>query len=143
MSAEDVGGWLFELPMKVADSALVRGDETALGLLDRLDVVNAGWLAEKGHNQSVTVNVRADEWDGVRERVWERGVEGRLGGVSFLPDSGIVYYGTPLTDLTEAEYDARVAALPDVDWSALATYETGISEGSRTFACSGGSCEIV
>ena len=143
MSAEDVGGWLFELPMKVADSALVRGDETALGLLDRLDVVNAGWLAEKGHNQSVTVNVRADEWDGVRERVWERGVEGRLGGVSFLPDSGIVYYGTPLTDLTEAEYAARVAALPDVDWSALALYETGVSEGSRTFACAGGSCEIV
>lgn len=143
MSAEDVGGWLFELPMQVADSALVRGDETALGLLDRLDVVNAGWLAEKGHNQSVTVNVRADEWDGVRERVWERGSSGRLGGVSFLPDSGIVYYGTPLTDLTEAEYAARVAALPDVDWSAVAMYETGISEGARTFACAGGSCEIV
>ena len=143
MQPEDVGGWLFELPMRVADSALVRGDETALGLLDRLDVVNAGWLAEKGHNQSVTVNVRADEWDGVRERVWERGVEGRLGGVSFLPDSGIVYYGTPLTDLSEDEYDARVAALPDVDWSALARFETGVSEGARTFACAGGSCEIV
>ena len=143
MAPEDVGAWLFELPMQVADSAVVRADETALGLLDRLDVINDGWLAEKGHNQSVTVNVRADEWDGVRERVWARGIEGRLGGVSFLPDSGVVYYGTPLTDLSEDEYAARVAALPDVDWAELAKYETGISEGGRTFACAGGSCELV
>ena len=139
---EDVGGWLFELPMEVGASALVRAGETALGLLDRLDVINTGWLAEKGHNQSVTVSVRAHEWDGVRERVWERGSAGRLGGVSFLPDSGIVYYGTPLTDLTEAEYTARVAALPDVDWSTLALYENGVSEGAQTLACAGGACEL-
>jgi len=142
-SPEDVGGWLFELPMEVGPQALVRAGETALGLLDRLDVINTGWLAEKGHNQSVTVNVRAHEWDGVRERVWERGSAGRLGGVSFLPDSGIVYYGTPLTDLTEAEYAARVAALPVVDWSTLALYENGVSEAAQTFACTSGACSIV
>jgi ribonucleoside-diphosphate reductase alpha chain len=139
---EDVGGWLFELPMEVGPQALVRAGETALGLLDRLDVINTGWLAEKGHNQSVTVSVRAHEWDGVRERVWERGSAGRLGGVSFLPDDGAVYYGTPLTDLTEAEYAARVAALPDVDWSALTLYENGVSEGAQTFACANGACAL-
>jgi ribonucleoside-diphosphate reductase alpha chain len=140
---EDVGGWLFELPMEVGASALVRAGETAVGLLDRLDVINTGWLAEKGHNQSVTVSVRAHEWDGVRERVWERGSAGRLGGVSFLPDDGAVYYGTPLTDLTEAEYAARVAALPAVDWSTLALYENGVSEAAQTFACTSGACSIV
>jgi ribonucleoside-diphosphate reductase alpha chain len=140
---EDVGGWLFELPMEVGPAALVRAGETALGLLDRLDVINTGWLAEKGHNQSVTVSVRAHEWDGVRERVWERGSAGRLGGVSFLPDSKVVYYGMPLTDLTEAEYAARVAALPVVDWSTLALYENGVSEAAQTFACTSGACAIV
>jgi hypothetical protein len=65
-----------------------------------------------------------------------------LGGVSFLPDDGAVYYGTPLTDLTEAEYAARVAALPDVDWSALALYENGVSEGAQTFACANGACAL-
>jgi ribonucleoside-diphosphate reductase alpha chain len=142
-SPEAVGGWLFELPMEVGASALVRAGETALGLLDRLDVINTGWLAEKGHNQSVTVSVRAHEWDGVRERVWERGSAGRLGGVSFLPDDGAVYYGMPLTTLEDGEYAARVAALPDVDWSALALYENGVSEAAQTFACTSGACSIV
>jgi hypothetical protein len=63
--------------------------------------------------------------------------------VSFLPDSGVVYYGTPLTDLTEAEYAARVAALPAVDWSTLALYENGVSEAAQTFACTSGACSIV
>jgi len=140
--AESPSAWLFEFPMAAAPGALLRTQETALSLLDRLDVVNAGWLGEKGHNQSVTVNVRPEEWDGVRERIWERGSEGRLGGVSFFPDSGAVYYGQPRTSLTQAEYEARLAALPAVDWGRLAEFETGVSEGAQTLACGGGACEL-
>lgn len=140
--AAEPNAWLFEFPMAAAPGALLRTQETALSLLDRLDVVNGGWLAEKGHNQSVTVNVRPEEWDGVRERIWERGSEGRLGGVSFFPDSGAVYYGQPRTSLTAAEYEARLAALPVVDWARLAEYETGVSEGAQTLACGGGACEL-
>jgi ribonucleoside-diphosphate reductase alpha chain len=134
--------WLFEFPMAAAPGALLRTQETALSLLDRLDVVNRGWLGERGHNQSVTVNVRPDEWDGVKERIWERGDAGELGGVSFFPDEGAVYYGQPRTSLTVAEYEARLAALPVVDWVELARYETGVSEGAQTLACGGGACEL-
>ena len=134
--------WLFEFPMAAAPGALLRTQETALSLLDRLDVVNRGWLSEKGHNQSVTVNVRPDEWDGVKERIWERGDAGELGGVSFFPDEGAVYYGQPRTSLTADEYEARLAALPTVDWGRLAEYETGVSEGAQTLACGGGACEL-
>jgi ribonucleoside-diphosphate reductase alpha chain len=134
--------WLFEFPMAAAPGALLRTQETALSLLDRLDVVNRGWLAEKGHNQSVTVNVRPHEWDGVKERIWERGSSGELGGVSFFPDEGAVYYGQPRTSLSVEEYDARLAALPAVDWGRLAEFETGVSEGAQTLACGGGSCEL-
>jgi ribonucleoside-triphosphate reductase len=134
--------WLFEFPMAAAPGALLRTQETALSLLDRLDVVNRGWLAERGHNQSVTVNVRPDEWDGVKERIWERGDAGELGGVSFFPDEGAVYYGQPRTSLTVAEYEVRLAALPAVDWARLAEYETGVSEGAQTLACGGGACEL-
>jgi hypothetical protein len=52
-------------------------------------------------------------------------------------------HAQPLTDLTEAEYAARVAALPVVDWSALALYENGVSEAAQTFACTSGACSIV
>jgi ribonucleoside-diphosphate reductase alpha chain len=134
--------WLFEFPMAAAPGALLRTQETALSLLDRLDVVNRGWLAERGHNQSVTVNVRPDEWDGVKERIWERGDAGELGGVSFFPDEGAVYYGQPRTSLSVEEYEARLAALPAVDWARLAEYETGVSEGAQMLACGGGACEL-
>lgn len=134
--------WLFEFPMAAAPGALLRTQETALSLLDRLDVVNRGWLGEKGHNQSVTVNVRPDEWDGVKERIWERGDAGELGGVSFFPDEGAVYYGQPRTSLSADEYEARLAALPAVDWGRLAEFETGVSEGAQTLACGGGACEL-
>ena len=134
--------WLFEFPMAAAPGALLRTQETALSLLDRLDVVNRGWLSEKGHNQSVTVNVRPHEWDGVKERIWERGSSGELGGVSFFPDEGAVYYGQPRTSLTADEYGARLAALPAVDWGRLAEFETGVSEGAQTLACGGGACEL-
>ena len=140
--ATEPNAWLFEFPMAAAPGALLRTQETALSLLDRLDVVNRGWLSEKGHNQSVTVNVRPDEWDGVKERIWERGDAGELGGVSFFPDEGAVYYGQPRTSLTADEYEARLAALPAVDWGRLAEYETGVSEGAQTLACGGGACEL-
>jgi ribonucleoside-triphosphate reductase (thioredoxin) len=142
LGATEPSAWLFEFPMAAAPGALLRTQETALGLLDRLDVVNRGWLGEKGHNQSVTVNVRPDEWDGVKERIWERGDAGELGGVSFFPDEGAVYYGQPRTSLTADEYEARLAALPVVDWGRLAEYETGVSEGAQTLACGGGACEL-
>lgn len=136
-----VDGWLFELPMAAPAGALVRADEGAVDLLERVEVINRGWLGEKGHNQSVTVNVRPDEWDRVRDWVWSH--RHGLGGVSFLPYDGGAYYGTPLTDLGAEDYEARTAALPVVDWSRLAEYENGVSEGAQTFACAGGACSIV
>lgn len=136
-----VDGWLFELPMAAPAGALVRADEGALDLLERVEVINRGWLGEKGHNQSVTVNVKPDEWDRVRDWVWDH--RHGLGGVSFLPFDGGAYYGTPLTDLSREDYEARVAALPDVDWLRLAEFENGVSEGAQTFACAGGACSIV
>lgn len=136
-----VDGWLFELPMAAPAGALVRADEGAVDLLERVEVINRGWLGEKGHNQSVTVNVRPDEWDRVRDWVWEH--RHGLGGVSLLPYDGGQYYGTPLTDLAAEDYEARTAALPSVDWSRLAEFENGVSEGAQTFACAGGACSIV
>jgi len=63
--------------------------------------------------------------------------------VSFFPFDGAVYYGQPLSDLSQDEYAKRVEALPPVDWARLAVYETGVSEAAQTFACVGGACSIV
>ena len=138
---EEVTGWTFELPMKAPEGSLCRKDETALGTLERISLLNRSWLAHKGHNQSATINVREDEWAEVGAWVFQN-IE-NAGGLSFFPYDDHVYYGAPYEEIDEARYNELAAELPEVDWSMLAQYETGISEGHGTFACAGGACAIV
>ena len=141
LAPEAVGGWTFEVPVRAPEGAFTREDETAIQMLERIDLLNRSWLAVKGHNQSATVNVREHEWDEVGAWVFEH--LDKIGGLSFFPYDDHVYYGAPLEEITEAEYEARLAALPTVDWSRMASFENGFAEGQQTFACTSGACSIV
>lgn len=138
---DQVSDWTFEIPMKAPEGSLCRKDEKALDTLERIALLNRSWLAYKGHNQSATINVRESEWDEVGSWVFEN-IE-RAGGLSFFPYDDHVYRGAPYEEIDEARYNELAAELPEVDWSILAKYETGISEGHGTFACAGGACAIV
>ncbi len=141
LAPEAVGGWTFEVPVRAPEGAFTREDETAIQMLERIDLLNRSWLAVKGHNQSATVNVREHEWDEVGAWVFEH--LDKIGGLSFFPYDDHVYYGAPLEEITEAEYEARLASLPEVDWSRMASFENGFAEGQQTFACTSGACSIV
>lgn len=141
LAPEAVGGWTFEVPVRAPEGAFTRKDETAIQMLERIDLLNRSWLSVKGHNQSATVNVREHEWDEVGAWVFEH--LDKIGGLSFFPYDDHVYYGAPLEEITEAEYEARLAALPTVDWSRMAEFENGFAEGQQTFACTSGACSIV
>jgi ribonucleoside-diphosphate reductase alpha chain len=138
-----VTAWSFEFPIAAPAGALCRDDESPIGALERVRAVTAGWLAEKGHSVSATIYVKQDEWRDVGD--WYYAHRTEIGGLTFYPaDEGSVsMHAQPLTDLTEAEYAERVAALPVVDWSTLALYENGVSEAAQTFACTSGACSIV
>jgi ribonucleoside-diphosphate reductase alpha chain len=95
------------------------------------------------HNPSVTIEYRPEEFMAVGSELygsyWEIAQ-----GLSFLPRSEHVYKQAPYEEITKEEYDKRVAAFPDLDWSKLAEYEKeDNTKSSQTLACAGGSCEIV
>lgn len=141
IGADAVTSWSFEFPRKAPVGALIADRESALDQVRRYLRVLESYTGERGHNVSATIYVKPHEWDELGEWVWAH--IARIGGLSFYPVEDHGYHAAPLEVLTAEDYEARTAALPVVDWSRLAEYENGVSEGAQTFACAGGACSIV
>ncbi|MFI6512948.1 hypothetical protein ACIBCT_35565 [Streptosporangium sp. NPDC050855] len=81
------------------------------------------------------------EWDTVREWVWTHRAD--LSGVAFLPFSDHTYAQAPYQEITKEEYEAAVAAMPDVRWADLIFYENEDgTTGSQEFACTADGCDV-
>lgn len=141
IGADAVTSWSFEFPRKAPVGALIADRESALDQVRRYLRVLESYTGERGHNVSATIYVKPHEWDELGEWVWAH--IDRIGGLSFYPVEDHGYHAAPLEVLTAEDYEARTAALPSVDWSRLAEFENGVSEGAQTFACAGGACSIV
>ena len=131
---------VFSFPMKSPIGAVTRNDMTAIEQLELWLVYQRHWCE---HKPSITVTVRDHEWMEVGAWVYKHFDE--VSGVSFLPHSDHTYQQAPYQDCTEREYLDALALMPErIDWSRLSEYETeDTSKGTQTFACVGGSCEIV
>ncbi len=131
---------VFSFPMKSPQGAVTRNDMTALEQLNLWLVYQRHWCE---HKPSVTITVRDHEWLAVGAWVYEHFDE--VSGVSFLPHSDHTYQQAPYQDCDKETYEKALAAMPaKIDWSKLSDYETeDTSKGTQTFACVGGSCEIV
>jgi len=131
---------VFSFPQKSPEGAVTRNDMTALEQLDLWLVYQRHWCE---HKPSVTITVRDNEWLAVGDWVYRHFDE--VSGVSFLPHSDHSYQQAPYQDCTKEEYEEALAKMPKtIDWNLLKTYETDDqTKGSSTFACSGGTCEIV
>jgi hypothetical protein len=140
IGADDVASWSFEFPRQAPAGALIADTESALEQVRRYLTVLESYTGERGHNVSATIYVKPHEWDELGEWVWAH--IDRIGGLSFYPVADHGYHAAPLEALTRDEYEARLAALPAVDWARLAEFETGVSEGAQTLACGGGACEL-
>ena len=131
---------VFSFPQKSPNGAITRNDMSAIEQLELWLVYQRHWCE---HKPSITVTVRDHEWMEVGAWVYKYFDE--VSGVSFLPHSDHTYQQAPYQDCTEREYLDALALMPErIDWSKLSDYETeDTSKGSQTFACVGGSCEIV
>lgn len=131
---------VFSFPMKSPVGAVTRNDMTAIEQLELWMVYQRHWCE---HKPSVTVTVRDAEWMEVGAWVFKNFDE--VSGVSFLPHSDHSYQQAPYQEIGEREYLDALALMPDrLDWAKLSDYETeDTSKGTSTFACAGGSCEIV
>ena len=131
---------VFSFPMKSPEGAITRNDMTAIEQLELWLVYQRSWCE---HKPSVTITVRDHEWMEVGAWVYKYFDE--VSGVSFLPHSEHTYKQAPYQECSEREYLDALALMPaKIDWSKLSDYETeDTSKGTQTFACVGGSCEIV
>jgi len=131
---------VFSFPQKSPEGSVTRNDMTALEQLDLWMTYQRHWCE---HKPSVTVTVRDHEWMEVGAWVYKNFDE--VSGVSFLPHSDHTYQQAPYQECNQSTYKELLSLMPDhIDWSKLSDYETeDTSKGSSTFACSGGSCEIV
>ena len=131
---------VFSFPQKSPDKAVTRNDMTAIEQLEMWLTYQRHWCE---HKPSVTVTVRDEEWLEVGAWVYKHFNE--VSGVSFLPHSDHTYQQAPYQDCTKEEWEEALSKMPKtIDWSLLSEYETDDqTKGSSTFACSGGTCEIV
>ena len=131
---------VFSFPQKSPVGAITRNDMTAIEQLQLWLVYQRHWCE---HKPSVTVTVRDHEWMEVGAWVYKHFDE--VSGVSFLPHSDHSYQQAPYQEVSEREYLDALALMPDrINWADLSNYEKeDTSKGTSTFACAGGSCEIV
>ena len=131
---------VFSFPMKSPDKAVVTEDLTAIEQLETWLAYQRAWCE---HKPSVTINVRSDEWFEVGAFVYKHFDE--MSGVSFLPYNEHTYQQAPYQECSKTDYEAMLSFMPKrIDWAKLMEYEKeDMTTSSQTFACVGGSCEIV
>ena len=129
--------WVVTYPVASPKGAMTRED---LRAIDQLEIYKRFILNWCEHNASMTVYVRDDEWDSIKEWVlknWDICV-----GISFLPYDVSAYKLLPYEDISESDYQRFLLKNQAVDFGMLAKYENEDNTSEVvTFACSSNSCE--
>jgi ribonucleoside-triphosphate reductase len=130
--------FVLEFPVKAPESSITRSD---LGALDQLEYWKRVKESYTEHNPSVTISVADDEW--IASANWLYNHWEMLGGLSFLARDQTVYELAPYQEISHAEYEQRMAAFPEVDFSRMVLYEQqDTTVGARETACTAGICEL-
>ena len=131
---------IFSFPIKAPEGSVMRDDMTALEQLELWRIYAEEWCE---HKPSITVYVRDHEWLEVGAWVYKH--FDIVSGVSFLPHTNHMYPQAPYTEISDTEYEARLAEMPDtINWDELSEYETGDNTSIQPeLSCSAGGCEIL
>ena len=95
--------WVFSWPIKSPDSVA----QTAIEKMNLVNTYNKFWC---DHNQSVTINVKDDEWLEVGAWVFRNFND--VVGMTFLPELDHIYQQAPYEAIAEEQYLALVGAMP-------------------------------
>ncbi len=136
--AYKTGLWVLEFPCRAPEGALVLGGQSAIEQLEHWKVFKQNYTE---HNPSVTIYVKDDEWLAVGH--WVYANWDVVGGLSFLPYDGGVHTQLPFETISKEEYEQRMAAFPEIDWSRLVRYESeDMTTCHQQFACTSGACSL-
>lgn len=132
---------VFDFPMKSPRGAVNRHMWTAIEQLEYWKMFNECWC---DGNPSQTVYVKDDEWVAVGAWIYKNW--NQVCGLSFLPYDGGNYQLAPYEELSSDDYHAAVKAFTkvkiDLDAELNAYEQEDNTEGAKTYACTGGSCEL-
>lgn len=139
-------GSVVTIPQKSPENAILREKESAIDLLNRAYLYNKNWV-HQGHrsgdnknNVSVTVSVKDNEWDDVRESMWKN--RGLYSGISLLPYDGGTYQQAPFEECTKETYEKYMNLVKEIDLAKIIESEDNTNK-TETVACSGGVCELT
>ena len=136
---------VISIPQMAPEGSILR-TESPFDLLERVKKISTEWVKpghRKGsntHNVSVTISLKADEWDKAGEWMWKN--KECYNGLSVLPYDGGTYTQAPFEDITKKDYEKLLKSLTSVNLLGVVelTDETDLK---GELACAGGACEIT
>jgi len=136
---------IISIPQKAPEGAIIRSEETAIDLLERVKHFNTEWV-RKGHrkgantnNVSATVSIRNEEWKEVGEWMWNN--RNTFNGLSVLPFSDHTYTQAPFETITEEQFNEMASHLHAVDLTKVVEFDDNTVLGEN-LACAGNNCEV-
>ena len=133
------------IPVKAPEGSIFR-TETAHDTLERVKHFSTEWIknghvnGDNTHNVSATISIKDDEWPSVGQWMWDN--REFYNGLSVLNYWGGSYQQAPFEDITEEEYNSRIAKLKELDLTKVTEQDDQVNF-NESVACGGGACEIV
>jgi len=135
---------VLSLPMKAPAGAILR-HESAIQLLERVKRYSVNWVKpghKKGdntHNVSATISIKSEEWDSVREWLWQN--RDTYNGLSILPYDLGTYIQAPFESCSKEKYEEMLHHIKKVDLTQIVEV-TDDTDRQGEIACAGGACNI-
>lgn len=127
---------VFSFPIEAPEHAQIADDVSAIDQLELWLTYQKYWCE---HKPSVTIYCGESEWDEVGEWTWKH--RDLVSGISFLPRTEHTYQQAPYEAITQEQFEALSAEMPDVDFGDYREIEDN-TVSSQQLACTGGVCEL-
>lgn len=125
-------------PVRAPEGTPTRHDRNVISQLE-------WWLHNKKnwteHNPSVSITYKPTEVLDMMEWVYKH--QEYIGGMAFFPAYDGKYDQLPWVEISEEDYNNRMAAMPKIDWSKVWLYEKeDYTTAAQELACTAGLCEL-
>jgi len=133
------------IPVKAPEGSIFR-TEAAIDTLERVKKFSLEWIepghqnGDNTHNVSATISIKEDEWSSVGGWMWNN--QKVYNGLSVLPYWDHTYQQAPFEDITEEEYNKRIATLHTLDLTKVTELDDMV-EFTQIASCAGGACEVA
>jgi hypothetical protein len=137
---------VLSLPFCAPENGLVREEESAIDLLERVKFMSVNWVkpghrkGHNGHSVSATISVKENEWDNVGEWMWKN--RNDYNGLSILPYNGGKYTQPPFEEIDEEKYKEMLLKIPqDINLDEVIEQQDNTKRQGE-LSCAGGACEL-